>query len=114
MTTIIKNGTVVIDIANAFPADDRVPIIVPEVNLGDLRKQTKIIVSPTAISIQLAVALAPIHKTNPIKRVLVSTYESVSGSGAVAVAYPGDRRQGQTDEGRRPRRGRVRGWGAGL
>jgi aspartate-semialdehyde dehydrogenase len=84
-STTIKNGTVVIDIANAFPADDRVPLIVPEVNVGDLKKQSRIIVSPTAVSIQLAVVLAPIHKVNPIKRVLVSTYESVSGSGAVAV-----------------------------
>jgi len=84
-STTIKNGTVVIDIANAFPADDRVPIIVPEVNLADLRKQAKIIVSPTAVAIMMAVVLAPIHKLNPIKRILVSTYESVSGSGAVAV-----------------------------
>jgi aspartate-semialdehyde dehydrogenase len=81
----IKNGTVIIDIANAFPADDRVPIIVPEVNLGDLKRQTKIVVSPTAATIGLAVVLAPIHKVNPIKRILVSTYESVSGSGAVAI-----------------------------
>ncbi len=81
----IKNGTYVIDIANAFPSDDRVPIIVPEVNLADLRKQHRLIVSPTSVSIQLAVVLAPIHKVNPIKRILVSTYESVSGSGAVAV-----------------------------
>lgn len=85
VNSTIKNGTVVIDIANAFPTDDRVPIIVPEVNLGDLRKQTRLILSPTAVSIQLSVVLAPIHKANPIKRVLVSTYESVSGSGAVAV-----------------------------
>jgi aspartate-semialdehyde dehydrogenase len=84
-TTVIKNGTVVIDIANAFPSDDRVPIIVPEVNLADLKKQTRLIVSPTAGAIILSVALAPIHKVNPIKRMLVSTYESVSGSGAVAV-----------------------------
>ena len=84
-TTAIKNGTYIIDIANAFPADDRVPLIVPEVNLGDLKKTSKVIVSPTAVAITLSVVLAPIHKTNPIKRVLVSTYESVSGSGAVAV-----------------------------
>lgn len=81
----VKNGTYVIDIANAFPADDRVPIIVPEVNAGDLKKTSKIIVSPTAVAIELAVVLSPIHKVNAIKRVLVSTYESVSGSGAVAV-----------------------------
>ena len=84
-TTTIKNGTVVIDIANAFPADDRVPIIVPEINLNDLKKQSKIIVSPTSAAIALGVVLAPIHKVNAIKRILVSTYESVSGSGAVAV-----------------------------
>jgi aspartate-semialdehyde dehydrogenase len=83
--TTVRNGTYVIDIANAFPADDRVPIVVPEVNLADLKKQSKIIVSPTAVAIELAVVLAPIHKANPIKHVLVSTYESVSGSGAVAV-----------------------------
>jgi aspartate-semialdehyde dehydrogenase len=83
--TTVKNGTIVIDIANAFPADDKVPIIVPEANLSDLKKQSKIIVSPTAAAIALAVVLAPIHRTNPIKRILVSTYESVSGSGAVAV-----------------------------
>ncbi len=81
----VKNGTVVIDIANAFPADDRVPIIVPEVNLSDLKRQVKIIVSPTAAAIELALVLAPLHKVNPVKKVLVSTYESVSGSGAVAI-----------------------------
>lgn len=84
-STTIKNGTFVIDIANAFPADDRVPVIVPEVNLSDLKRQSKIIVSPTAVAIELSVVLAPIHRVNPIKCILVSTYESVSGSGSVAV-----------------------------
>jgi aspartate-semialdehyde dehydrogenase len=84
-STTIKNGTFVIDIANAFPADDRVPLIVPEVNISDLKRQSKVIVSPTAVAIQLSIVLAPIHKVNPVKRILVSTYESVSGSGSVAI-----------------------------
>ncbi len=83
--TTAKNGTTVIDIANAFPAEDSIPIIVPEVNLGDLKKQCRLIASPTAVAIQLAVALSPLHKVNTVKRIVVDTYEAVSGSGAVAV-----------------------------
>lgn len=83
--TVVKNGATIIDIANAFTADDRYPIIVPEVNLGDLKKQAKIIVSPLATATALAIVLAPLHRASPLKRVLISTYQSVSGSGAMAV-----------------------------
>lgn len=84
-TSTIKTGTVVIDIANAFPVEEHMPIVVPEVNLTDLKKAAKIIASPSSMAIQLALCLYPIHKVNPIKRVLIDTYQSVSGSGAVAM-----------------------------
>jgi len=53
-STVTKNGTLVIDIANAFPTNEAIPIVVPEVNPQDLKKQTRIVVSPSSGAIQLA------------------------------------------------------------
>ncbi|MBE9470132.1 MAG: aspartate-semialdehyde dehydrogenase [Chloroflexi bacterium] len=78
-------GAVIIDNGAAFRMEPAVPLIVPEVNPGDIEWHNGIIANPTSTTIQLVVALYPLHKVNPIRRIVVSTYQSVSGSGAAAI-----------------------------
>ncbi len=80
-----KNGALVIDNSAAWRMDPKVPLVVPEVNPEDIRWHEGIIANPNCSTIQLVVALYPLHKVNPIKRIVVSTYQSVSGTGAAAV-----------------------------
>jgi len=81
-----KSGAVVIDNSAAFRMDPNVPLVVPEVNPDDLRSvPTGIVANPNCSTIQMVVALYPLHKINPIKRIIVDTYQSVSGTGAAAV-----------------------------
>ena len=83
-----KQGCVVIDNTSHFRMEADVPLVVPEVNpqaLKDFRK-TNIIANPNCSTIQMVVALAPLHAINPIKRVVVSTYQAVSGSGQSGIS----------------------------
>ena len=80
-----KQGTIVIDNSAAFRMDTRVPLVVPEINPKDIAKHNGIISNPNCSTIQMVVALFPLHKVNPIKRIVVSTYQSVSGTGKAAV-----------------------------
>jgi len=82
-----KAGAVVIDNTSHFRMDPDVPLIVPEVNPGAIKEHTKknIIANPNCSTIQMVVALKPIHEAAGIKRVVVSTYQSVSGSGKEAM-----------------------------
>lgn len=80
-------GCVVIDNTSYFRMDPEIPLVVPEVNpqaLKDFGKRN-IIANPNCSTIQMVVALSPLHKINPIKRVVVSTYQSVSGAGKEAM-----------------------------
>jgi aspartate-semialdehyde dehydrogenase len=80
-------GCVVIDNTSYFRMEADIPLVVPEVNahaLKDFRKRN-IIANPNCSTIQMVVALAPLHAANPIKRVVVSTYQSVSGAGKDAM-----------------------------
>ncbi|MBI4188072.1 MAG: aspartate-semialdehyde dehydrogenase [Chloroflexi bacterium] len=81
----VQGGTVVIDKSSAYRADPAVPLVVPEVNADDLKWHKGIIASPNCSTIQMVVALQPLHKVNPIKRIVVDTYQAVSGSGSAAV-----------------------------
>ena len=81
----VEAGAVVIDNSSAFRMNPTVPLVVPEVNPGDIEWHKGIIASPSCATIQMVVALNPVHKTNPIKRIVVSTYESVSSSGGAAL-----------------------------
>ena len=76
-------GCVVIDNTSHFRMEKDIPLVVPEVNAGALKdfRKTNIIANPNCSTIQMVVALAPLHAVNPIKRVVVSTYQSVSGAG---------------------------------
>jgi aspartate-semialdehyde dehydrogenase len=79
---VVRNGAVMIDNSSAFRMLDEVPLVVPEVNADDLKNHRGIIANPNCSTIQMVVALAPLHKLAPLKRVVVSTYQSASGAGA--------------------------------
>lgn len=78
-------GTTVIDNSSAWRMDQNIKLIVPEINAHLLTKDDKIIANPNCSTIQLVMALAPLHKKYKMKRVVVSTYQSVSGTGLKAV-----------------------------
>ena len=80
-------GCVVIDNTSHFRMDPEIPLVVPEVNASALKnfRHRNIIANPNCSTIQMVVALAPLHAVNPIRRVVVSTYQSVSGAGKVGM-----------------------------
>ncbi len=80
-----KAGCVVIDNTSQFRMDRDVPLVVPEVNPEDAKKHKGIIANPNCSTIQMVVALKPLHDYGKIKRVVVSTYQSVSGAGSEAI-----------------------------
>lgn len=81
----VSAGAVVIDNSSAFRMDPEVPLVVPEVNPEDIKLSNGIIANPNCSTIQMVVALNPLHSVNPIKRIIVSTYQAVSGTGIAAV-----------------------------
>lgn len=80
-----KAGAVVIDNSSAFRMDPDAPLVVPEINPGDIKAHKGIIANPNCSTIQMVMALNPLHKVNPIKRIIVDTYQSVSGTGSAAI-----------------------------
>jgi aspartate-semialdehyde dehydrogenase len=80
-----KSGAVVVDNSSAFRMEPAVPLVVPEVNAEDIERHNGIIANPNCSTIQMVVALNPLHEVNPIKRIIVDTYQSTSGTGAAAV-----------------------------
>lgn len=78
-------GTTVVDNSSAWRMDPSKKLIVPEINAHELTKEDKIIANPNCSTVQLVLALAPLHKQYKMKRVIVSTYQSVSGTGVKAV-----------------------------
>ena len=81
----VKAGCVVVDNSSAWRMDDRCPLVVPEVNPHALSKHNGIIANPNCSTIQMVVALQPLHEVGKIKRVIVSTYQAVSGTGQKGV-----------------------------
>lgn len=78
-------GTTVIDNSSAWRMDQTKKLIVPEINASVLTKEDKIIANPNCSTIQMVMVLAPLHKKYGIKRVVVSTYQSITGTGVKAV-----------------------------
>ena len=78
-------GCIVIDNGDDFRMDDRVPLVVPEVNPEHLKRHKGFIANPNCSTIQMVTALAPLHRKARIKRVVVNTYQAVSGTGRAAV-----------------------------
>lgn len=81
-----KAGTLVIDNSSAWRMDPEVPLVVPEVNPEDASRHKGIIANPNCSTIQMVVVLKPLHDVAKVKRVVVATYQSVSGTGLAAMA----------------------------
>lgn len=81
----VDAGAIVVDNSSAFRMDEDVPLVVPEINPEAALKHKGIIANPNCSTIQMVVALNPLHKAASIKRVVVSTYQAVSGAGASAM-----------------------------
>jgi len=91
-------GTVVIDNSSAFRMNDRIKLIVPEINGHELKIDHRIIANPNCSTIQMVLALAPLHKKYKMQRIVVSTYQSVTGTGKAAVDQLMDERAGKETE----------------
>jgi aspartate-semialdehyde dehydrogenase len=78
-------GTTVIDNSSAWRMDENTKLVVPEINASSLTKEDKIIANPNCSTIQMVLALAPLHVKYKIKRIIVSTYQSITGTGVKAV-----------------------------
>lgn len=81
----VKRGAVVIDNGSDFRMDPKVPLVVPEVNGEDVEKHQGYIANPNCSTVQMVHALKPLYDLSRIKRIVVSTYQSVSGAGAPAI-----------------------------
>jgi aspartate-semialdehyde dehydrogenase len=86
-STITRHGAIMIDNSSAFRMEPDVPLVVPEVNPGDLHHLPRnIVANPNCTTIQMVVCLKPIHDLSPILRVHAATYQAASGAGAAAMA----------------------------
>ncbi|MGY5355358.1 aspartate-semialdehyde dehydrogenase [Wenyingzhuangia sp. IMCC45467] len=90
-------GTTVVDNSSAWRMDPTKKLVVPEINGDVLTAEDKIIANPNCSTIQLVMALAPLHKKYKMKRLIVSTYQSVSGTGVAAVRQLENEQNGITD-----------------
>lgn len=91
-------GTTVIDNSSAWRMDPTKKLVVPEINASELTKEDKIIANPNCSTIQMVMALAPLHDKYRIKRVVVSTYQSITGTGVKAVRQLENEYAGVKDE----------------
>jgi len=80
-----RAGCVMIDNSSAFRMEEGVPLVVPEVNPGDAALHAGVIANPNCSTIQMVVALKPLHDLSPVRRVVVSTYQAASGAGQAAM-----------------------------
>ncbi len=87
-------GTVVVDNSSAWRMDKNVPLVVPEINSHAIKKGDRIIANPNCSTIQMVMALAPLHRKYKIKRLVISTYQSVTGTGIKAVRQMENERAG--------------------
>jgi aspartate-semialdehyde dehydrogenase len=81
----VKAGAVVVDNSSAFRMDKNVPLVIPEINAHRVREHEGIIANPNCSAITALVPLWPIHQRNPIRRIIISTYQAASGAGAAAM-----------------------------
>lgn len=93
-----EKGTIVIDNSSAWRMDPTKKLVVPEINASELTKADKIIANPNCSTIQMVVALAPLHRKYGIKRLVISTYQSFTGTGAKAVSQYETEKAGQQPE----------------
>ncbi|MFO7874544.1 MAG: aspartate-semialdehyde dehydrogenase [Bacteroidales bacterium] len=88
-------GAFVIDNSSAWRGEPDVPLVVPEINANTISPDTKIISNPNCSTIQMVLALAPIHQKYGIRRVVIATYQSVTGTGIAAIQQLYNERDGQ-------------------
>jgi len=81
----VKAGAVVVDNSSAFRADPSIPLVVPEINADSIKTHKGIIANPNCAAITTVVPLWPVHQVNPVKRLIVSTYQAASGGGAALM-----------------------------
>ncbi len=81
----VKAGAVVVDNSSAFRMDDKVPLVVPEINGGDITTNSGIIANPNCTTAITLMALWPLHQAFRVKRIIASSYQAVSGTGAQAI-----------------------------
>ena len=93
-----EKGTVVIDNSSAWRMDDDKKLVIPEINGSLLSSEDKIIANPNCSTIQMLMVLAPIHKNYKIKRIIISTYQSVTGTGMKAVKQLESESRGENGE----------------
>ncbi len=93
-----ENGTVVIDNSSAWRMEKNIPLVVPEINPGAITAKDRIIANPNCSTIQMLMALAPLHREYQIRRLVISTYQSVTGTGVKAVAQLENERGGLSGE----------------
>lgn len=86
VTKAVAAGCKVIDNSSAFRMHPNVPLVIPEVNMHTVKSDDKIIANPNCSTIQMLVALAPLHAANKIKNITISTYQAVSGAGKKAIS----------------------------
>lgn len=89
-----SKGTFVIDNSSAWRGHENVPLVVPEINAGTINEKTRIIANPNCSTIQMVLPLAPVHREYGLKRLVISTYQSVTGTGVKAVQQLNDERAG--------------------
>jgi aspartate-semialdehyde dehydrogenase len=97
--TFAKNGAYVIDNSNAFRREKGVPLVVPEINAEKITKNTKIIANPNCSTIELVLVLDKLRKLAKMKKIVVSTYQAVSGAGAKALSDLASRTSFEIKEG---------------
>jgi aspartate-semialdehyde dehydrogenase len=93
-----ENGTIVIDNSSAWRMEKDIPLVVPEINASAISPATKIIANPNCSTIQMVMALAPLHREYTVRRLVISTYQSVSGTGVKAVTQLDNERRGLSGE----------------
>ena len=81
----MKAGAVVVDNSSAFRMDPKVPLVIPEINADRIADHKGIIANPNCAAITTLVPLWPVHRVNPVKRLIVSTYQAASGGGAALM-----------------------------
>jgi len=91
-------GTVVIDNSSAWRMEKDIPLVVPEINARVITKKDKIIANPNCSTIQMLMAIAPLHREYAIRRLVISTYQSVTGTGVRAVTQLENERRGISGE----------------
>jgi aspartate-semialdehyde dehydrogenase len=93
-----ENGTVVIDNSSAWRMEKEIPLVVPEINAAAVTSNDKIIANPNCSTIQMLMAIAPLHREYTIRRLVISTYQSVTGTGVRGVTQLENERRGLSGE----------------